>query len=128
DDRIDELEVALTDQALLRAASLALANPGAAEGVLRSPDGAVTATAVVLPDGTGYLMLDDVPDVGPARTYQLWGQSGDELISLGLLGPRPDDVVPFHASGDVAALAITEEDAPGVVRSENPPALAGRLT
>jgi anti-sigma factor RsiW len=128
DDRIDDLQQAMADEGVLRAANLALRDPGAAEAALRSPDGTLTATAVVLPDGSGYLLLDDVPDLAADRTYQLWGRTDGGLISLGLLGDRPDEVVPFRAAGDVDALAITEEDAPGVVQSRNQPVLAGDLT
>ena len=128
DDRIDDLQQAMTDEAMLRAANLALRDPSASEAALRSPDGAVTATAIVLPDGSGYLLLDDVPDLADDRTYQLWGRTHGGLISLGLLGGRPDAVVAFHASDEVDALAVTEEEAPGVVQSRNPPVLAGELS
>jgi hypothetical protein len=83
---------------------------------------------VVLPNGTGYLMAHELPDLGEARTYQLWGQTGTALISLGLLGSDPAEVVPFQVSGELAALAITEEVAGGVAQSDNPPALLGRVT
>jgi anti-sigma factor RsiW len=128
EDDLDRIREAMVDEGMLRAANLALRDPAAEQAALSSTDGDVTATAVVLPDGSGYLMLEDVPDLAEDRTYQLWGQTGGDLISLGLLGGQPEDVVPFHAAGEVEALAITEEDAPGVVQSSNPPALAGRLT
>ena len=82
---------------------------------------------MLLPDGTGYLLTDDLPALDDSRTYQLWGQTGGGLISLGLLGANPGEVVPFQASGDIAALAITEEVAGGVGQSENSPALLGRF-
>ncbi len=132
DQRIDDLQQAVEDseegEGLLRAANLAMADPDTAAAVLTSADGRLTANAVVLPDGTGYLLLADVPDLAEDRTYQLWGQTGAELISLGVLGAEPDQVVAFHASGDVAALAITDEEARGVTQSENAPVLSGRFT
>jgi anti-sigma factor RsiW len=128
DDRIDDLQAAVADEGVLRAANAALTHPRAVEAALRSPDGALTALAVVLPDGTGYLMSRDLPDLAADRTYQLWGRTEGGLISLGLLGDRPDDVIAFHASREVDALAITEEDAPGVVQSENLPIVLGELT
>ena len=83
--------------------------------------------AVLLADGTGYLMTDDLPGLDPGRTYQLWGQTGGGMISLGLLGAEPDGVVPFRVSGDVAALAITDEVAAGVPQPSAAPILLGRF-
>jgi hypothetical protein len=128
EDRISDLREAMTDEGMLRAANLALRDPRAEEASLTSPDGDLSASAVLLPDGTGYLMLDGVPDLREGRTYQLWGQTEGGLISLGLLGDQPEEVVAFQASDHIDALAITEEDAPGVVQSSNPPTLTGRLT
>lgn len=128
DDEIDRISSALEDDALLTAANLALVDPGAVQSKLTSADGRFSASAVVLPDGTGFLMVHDLPSLDDTRTYQLWGQTGSGLISLGLLGAEPADVLPFHASGDLAALAITEEVAGGVSQSENPPALLGRFS
>jgi len=125
DDRIEDLQVALEDEAMLSAANLALADPSAARTQLVSPDGAVTVAAVLLPNGMGYLMAQDMPSLDRDLTYQLWGQTGSGLISLGLLGADPNEIVAFQAADDVQALAITEEQAPGVERSTNTPALAG---
>jgi hypothetical protein len=127
DHRLGRLQAAMEDQAMLGAASVALSDPGAHKALLTSADGKLTATAVVLPDGTGYLMAQHMPVLGADRTYQLWGQTPGGLISLGLLGAHPDDVVAFHTTGGVAALAVTDEKAPGVVTSHNQPALAGTL-
>jgi hypothetical protein len=46
-------------------------------------------------------------------------------VSVAVLGRDPDVVV-FDAAG-YAALAITEEQAPGVVRSANDPVASGAL-
>lgn len=127
DDEIDRISAALEDDAMLTAANLALVDPGAVQSKLTSADGRFSASAVILPDGTGFLMVHDLPALDDSRTYQLWGQTGSGLISLGLLGAQPSTVMPFRASGDVAALAITEEKAGGVSQSENPPALLGRF-
>ncbi|MGQ0830240.1 MAG: anti-sigma factor domain-containing protein [Microthrixaceae bacterium] len=126
-DEIDRVRSALGNDAMLAAANLALVDPRAIETELVSPDGSVTASAVVLPDGTGYLLARDLPGLPPDRTYQLWGQTSGGLISLGVLGSSPGQVVAFRASGDVAALAITDEVAGGVSQSKNAPALIGRF-
>jgi hypothetical protein len=126
-DDLERIEQALADDAVLSAANLALVDPDATRARLMSPDGARTASAVVLPSGIGYLMVQDLPALEDGRTYQLWGQTAGGLISLGVLGADPGDVVPFQVSGDLAALALTEEVAGGVVQSENPPTLLGRF-
>lgn len=127
EDELDRLNAALQDDAMLSAVNLALLDPAAVESRLTSADGTLSASAVLLPDGTGYLMVDGLPALDPARTYQLWGQTGSGLISLGVLGADPPKVLAFQAGGEVAALAITEEVAGGVSESENPPALLGRF-
>jgi anti-sigma factor RsiW len=127
DDEIDRISAALEDDGMLTAANLALVDPRAVQSKLTSADGRFSASAVVLPDGTGFIMIHDLPALDDSRTYQLWGQTGSGLISLGLLGSKPAAVLPFHANGELAALAVTEEVAGGVSQSENPPALLGRF-
>jgi hypothetical protein len=126
-NQLDRVQDALGDDAMLRAANIALADPSATRTVLVSPDGALRAPAVLLPDGTGYLMAGDLPALDAARTYQLWGQTGAGMISLGLLGDQPDGVVGFRVTGDVAALAITDEVAEGVPQPSAAPILLGPL-
>jgi anti-sigma factor RsiW len=128
DDELDRISAALEADTMLSAANAALLDPDAIQTTLTSADGRLSAAAVVLPDGTGYLMADGLPGLDSARTYQLWGQTGGGLISLGLLGAEPGEVVPFQAGGEVAALAITEEVSGGVAQSENPPTVIGRFT
>ena len=127
DDRIGTLQSALSDEGLMRAANVALADPDAVTANLSSTDGALHASAVLLPDGTGYLLAEDMPGLAGDRTYQLWGQTTAGLVSLGLLGADPNEVVAFHAGAPVTALAVTDEEAPGVVQSVNPPVVAGQL-
>jgi hypothetical protein len=124
---LDDMRATLNEDASLRAANLALADPDGARARLESPDGSLAATAVVLPNGTGYLLAHDLPALDDTRTYQLWGAADDIVISLGVLGANPDDVVPFQASGPVELLVITDEEAPGVPQSEQPPLLAGAI-
>ncbi len=122
DDRIDELEVALTDP-LEVAYAAALADPRSEILELASADGQVALRGAVAPDGTGYLRADPLPPLDPDRTYQLWGGSGDQLVSLGVLGGDPD-IVAF-AARPYELFAITEEVRPGVVTSANPPVVSG---
>ncbi len=101
------------------AASVALSDASAERVVLHSEDGATAVDAILLPDGTGYLVHDNLAPLPSDRTYQLWAVVGDKVISAGILGNDPG-VVAFHVDGDVGGLVVTEEDAGGVVSSENP--------
>ena len=122
DDRIDELESALADP-LQSAFAAALADPEAEVLELASSDGTIHLRGAVTPEGVGYLRADELPALGGDRTYQLWGGAGDELVSLGVLGRDPT-IVTFEAAA-YELFAVTEEAQPGVVRSANPPVVAG---
>ena len=112
-----------TAAALARAANDA---PGAQHAILRDDAGDPLARAVVLPDGTGYVTTARLPELGPDRTYQLWGVSDHATISLGVMGRDPK-VVSFHAGAAPSALAITNERAGGVVSSDESPTAVGDL-
>ena len=125
DNELDRVRVAVEDGSMLSAANVALRDPAATTVHLRSTDGLIMATAVLLPDGTGYLMAQELPGLDRGRTYQLWGKTGSGLVSLGLLGADPGAIVPFSAADHLAALAVTAEEAGGVTQSQNPIVVAG---
>ena len=116
--RIDELPSSATAE-LASAAS----DPDAVLVHLDGGDG--TSVPVVVNGDRAWLDAANLPDAGDGRTYQLWGASGEDLVSVAVLGRDPG-VVSFDVEG-YAALAITEEDAPGVVRSAQPPVVGGEL-
>lgn len=93
---------------------------------LQSPVNNASAEAVILRDGTGYLVSADLPKLGATRTYQLWAVNGDTTVSLGVLGPNLGPSA-FKFVGNPDALAITEEVAGGVAQSANSPVVAGRV-
>jgi hypothetical protein len=115
----EELARIAEDDGLGLAFSRAIADPAAELVALSSTDGEHEAQAVMT-GGTGLIHAGALPDLPEGRTYQLWGDVGDRRISLGVLGNRPE-VASFAVSGDIVALAITEEDGAGVVVSEQPP-------
>jgi anti-sigma-K factor RskA len=124
--QIDRLEAQAGERVdLERLMADALADPAARVLDLQSDDAALTARAVIEPDGTGFLDADALPAL-EGQDYQLWGLIGDDLISLGVLGSRPR-ISTFTVQGDLKALAITEERPGGVPRSEQPAALQGEL-
>ena len=101
-------------------------DPDALTGSLVAEDGGLTAEAGLSADGVGYIDGSDLPTLDEGRTYQLWGVSGDLVISLGVLGPDPEVWV-FEAAETVDALALTDEAAPGVVSSDEPAVVVGEL-
>lgn len=123
DQRIDDLAAALaaTDGGF----DAAMAEPDTTMMSLAGLDDAAVPVAM---DGTGHawLMASALPALPEGRTYQLWGAVGEELVSIAVLGRDPG-VISFDYVG-YAVLAITEEAAPGVVRSVNDPVVAGRLS
>jgi anti-sigma-K factor RskA len=123
--QLDDMEAAVADTTLLAAANRAFDDPEGTTLHLQSSDGTVTGSAVVLPDGSGFLMAHELPGLDDDRTYQLWGDTGTgNLVSLGVLGADPA-IVAFESGSDLAALAVTAEDAGGVAVSQNPAVLAG---
>lgn len=114
------------EEGLEAVAAAALLDPEATRLVLRSPDSGLAVDAVVLPDGTGYLMNDNLRALGSGRTYQLWAMSGGSAISAGVLGPDPR-VAAFWITGAADALAITEEAVPGAVQPSGPPLVTGEI-
>ncbi len=124
--RIDAITAGGHADALERTIDAAQANPDAVKVEMRSPDGALFAEAWVLPDGRGYLARNNLPTLGPDRNYQMWAVVGGDKISVGVLGSAPEATA-FVASGPVAALAITDEKAGGVVASLQQPVVVGEL-
>jgi len=93
---------------------------------LESSAGDARAEAVMLPNGTGYLVSGDLPKLSSDRTYQLWAIDGSNMVSLGVLGP---DLGPaaFKFVGRPKALAITDEVAGGVAQPSSNPLVSGHV-
>ena len=113
-------------QELRRSVNAALAAPDSRKVDLVSADGYRTAQAVVLSDGSGYLVKNNLPVLSDERTYQLWALVGTSAISVGVLGPEPK-IVPFKMDGPVSVLAITEESAGGVTSSKKEPVVQAHI-
>jgi hypothetical protein len=105
----------------------AYADPHSKSVRLESSDKKSYADVVLLPNGTGFLVRNNLPRLTDDRTYQLWGNVGTALVSLGVLGTSPAKLAFAVRAPALAALAITEEQAGGVVVSKNPPVLVGAL-
>jgi hypothetical protein len=89
-----------------------------------------TAQAVVSDRGEGYLIAKNLPAPKSGTVYQLWGQINDRVLSLGTFDGR-SRVVPFSVDGkrmkQIQSFSVTEELAPGVTASANPPVVAGTV-
>jgi hypothetical protein len=95
--------------------------PGSLEVALVDPAGGPAAVdAVVTVDGQGFVDGSSLPILPENRTYQLWAIVGGEVISVGIMGNRPD-ISSFRVEGQLAGLAISEEVLGGVVVSEQDP-------
>jgi hypothetical protein len=110
---------------LLSAATHALADPQAQRVSMRSPDGSLSAEAALLPDGTGFLVADDLPTLPASRTYQLWALANGQKISAGVLGARPRVVAFRYAQAGLSGFAVTDEQAGGVAVTQNEPVVLG---
>jgi hypothetical protein len=85
-------------------------------------DGSSSAAfGVIDQDGHGYLDAAALPTLASDQTYQLWGvlEGNGDVVSLGILGRNPE-LETFTIEGVVAALAVTIEQAPGVISDGNP--------
>ena len=124
--QIEQLTAAAEGAAVVRAANLALLHPEARRATLESERPGIRAEAVMLPDGSGYLVDDTLEPAPEGRTYQLWSISGDRIVSAGVVGPDPD-VTAFTAAPGTAVLAITQEVAGGVAQPSTDPLVTGDL-
>lgn len=122
-NRIDELEN-VAAPSITDLAEQAASQPGA-RTVELTGDGAIVEI-VVGPDDIAYLRGDSLPALGPDRTYQLWGVTGDQVVSLGVLGSDPG-VSAFALPAGTETLAVTDETAGGVVASSQDPVVVGAV-
>jgi anti-sigma-K factor RskA len=103
---------------------------GARELALAPRSGSEVARLVLLPDGTGYLVNDDLSPLRTDQTYQLWVLMGDPaeptVISAGVLGNAPT-AAGFKTAGPVLGFALTVEHDGGVTSSTQPPVASGRF-
>lgn len=126
-DRVlDRLVASGEERALVQAANAALLDPRSSRVTLASEDEAVRVDAVLRPNGTGYLIRNNLRPLPAGRTYQLWALDEGIPISVGVLGRDPG-VVAFSVDPRLAGLAITEERSGGVVSTRNDPLVVGEV-
>jgi hypothetical protein len=128
-DRIGELEATVQQTQLALAADptdlaveRARSTGEALEVDLAGEIGA--GTAIVLPDGHGWLTDLDFEPLDSSHTYQLWAIQDGAVISAGILGSAPATIAFQVDASRLDGLVITVETAGGVVSSSNPAAAA----
>lgn len=118
-----------TDDPIGVAYSAATSAEGSVSADLVAEGSSVSAAGVIDVGGQGFIDGADLPRLDADLTYQLWGVLTDtgDVVSIGILGGDPG-LETFTVDGEVSALAITIEQAPGVVSDGNPDgAYAGSL-
>jgi len=121
--RVGQLQSASQQPALLRAAHEALGNPDARRVAMKATaNGKPMGEIVVLPSGSAFMVHSKLPPLPSDRTYQLWGERNNHLISLSLLGADPSTVAfRVDPSSPPSSLAITDEQAGGAPQPTNTP-------
>jgi hypothetical protein len=120
-DRVGQLQGASPAQQVMRAARTALHDPAASDVNLHSASSGRLAEIAILPSGAAYLVNDGLAALPASRTYQLWGQVGTRLISLGLLGNDPSAIAFEVGSSRITFFAVTDELAGGAVQPTRAP-------
>ncbi len=124
DHQVSQLQAVSGQQGITQAAESALENPQARRVTLDAAhsSGPALVQIAILPSGAGFFVNRRLPPLASNETYQLWGQVGNDLVSLGVLGATPRYVA-FHVdpSASIASFAVTAEHAGGVVQSTHVP-------
>lgn len=123
-ERLDRLSALRERQGALEAVTSALVHPDRRVVELRSPRGGESVLAVLLPDGSGYVVRDNLDALPAARTYQLWALVDDSQVSAALLGADPG-ITAFRAPRSLHGLAVTEERAGGAKAPTGAPLVVG---
>ncbi|MGH9071174.1 MAG: anti-sigma factor, partial [Acidimicrobiales bacterium] len=124
--QVAQVRQSVNSGSLQNLADVALSTPGHETVTMNSPLNKELATAVIAPDGQGYLIDAKLAKLAPNQTYQLWGLTGDTPISLGLLGNAPKHA-PFDLNfSKVSELMITVEPEGGVPQPDSPAVVTGK--
>jgi anti-sigma-K factor RskA len=81
---------------------------------------------VILLDGNGYLINPSMPAITRSETFQLWALSRGKVVSLGVLGARPNGV-PIRVEPTMTLLMISAEPLGGTPAPTTPVLVQGDL-
>jgi anti-sigma-K factor RskA len=128
--RIDDLAAEVHRDPMEEQAMTARGSPDAHVIPLDAMTGDAGAEIVMLPDGTGYLMGRELPELAADQTYQLWARVGDgsdaRMVSLGVLGSAPG-ISPFRLATAPSMFEVTTEPARGSDTPEGAVVLRGAV-
>lgn len=112
---------------LAERATAAAEDEGSTVIQLTTATGDAEARVVRSPDGEGYVLLDDLPELPDGETYQLWKMNDTEVpISLGTIGDGTNDAASVGIPTDVTDVAISEEPDGGSPTPQGPIVATGR--
>lgn len=120
-------QVAQQPATLEQVAERAHDDASATQVELKTPTGDNAAPLALLPDGKGFLDATTMPALAADKTYQLWGRTHNETISLGTFDGGAK-VVPFQIGSEVDRFAVTVEEEGGVISSEQNPVMVGEVS
>jgi hypothetical protein len=119
--RVNQLQGASAQAEVTRAAQTAIRDPAARKVDLVSSSATRLAQIAIMPSGAAYLLDDALPALPASRTYQLWAEVGDHLVSMGLLGSHPSAIAFEVGQAKISSFAITDEREGGVVAPTRAP-------
>lgn len=123
-----QLDALDANQTVARRAAVAASAPDARRVALRSHAGGELAAMVLLPDGTAYLVpTRGMGTIDTAHTYQIWGITGTQPVSLGVVGNQPA-ITELHIPHQFDQLAVTVERSPGAKAPTTAPIASVSLT
>lgn len=124
--QVTQVRQSVTSGGLQQLTEVALGTPGHETVMLRSPvNKKKWASAVVVPNGQGYLIDAKLPKLAANKTYQLWGLTDGRAISLALLGDAPNRAAFQLEFAQVSKLMITVEPVGGVQHPDLPAVVSG---
>jgi len=81
---------------------------------------------VILLNGEGYLINPSMPAIARSETFQLWALSRGKVVSIGVLGARPNGV-PIRVEPTMTLLMINAEPLGGTPAPTTPVLVQGNL-
>lgn len=110
--QVSTLRTALAGSGLASTAAEVAAGPHRTI-VLTSAVGAPEAKVIVGSSGDAYWTWSSLGHLPSSRTYQVWGLSRGQVVSLALVGPDPHNYSGFRVETGTTRLMVTAEPAGG---------------
>ena len=129
-----EQQIAVADDrvALIGQAVAAATTAGSNIATLAStsPDSTAAGMAIFPASGTGYIMVEGLPEIADDQTYQAWYIAGGTPTSAGVMTAGPHGLAIVGGLAPISGtdtIALTIEPAGGVDQPTGTPVLVGKL-